>query len=148
MPDVVILLNGDGQFLKIAPTSPDLLYLPENELLGKTLHETFPQDQANMFLKNVQQSLKTQQVVKIEYCLEIGENIHWFDGRIAPMSKDTVVYVARDITARKRAEETLRESEEKHRVIFENANDMIIIAQDGRIAFANPALEKGFGVPP
>ncbi len=61
------------------------------------------------------------------------------------MSKDTVVYVARDITARKRAEETLRESEEKHRAIFENANDMIIIAQDGRIAFANPALEKILG---
>lgn len=71
--------------------------------------------------------------------------MHWFDGRIAPMSRDKVIYVARDITARKRAEETLRESEEKYRAIFENANDIIIIAQGGRIAFANPAFEKILG---
>jgi len=145
MPDVVIMLDKNGKYLKIAPTQPGLLYKPEAELQGKSLHETFPKEQADIFLKYVQQSLETQQVVRIEYSLNIGGNELWFDGRIAPMSRETAVYVARDITARKRAEETLRESEEKHRAIFENANDMIVIAQEGRIAFANPALKKTLG---
>jgi PAS domain S-box-containing protein len=53
--------------------------------------------------------------------------------------------IAHDITERLKAEEGLRESEEKYRAIFENANDMIVIAQDGRIAFANSALERVLG---
>ena len=145
LPDVVIMLDQDGRYLKIAPTSPDLLYRPEEELHGKRLHNTFPKELADIFLKYIKQSLATQELVKIEYSLAIGGNELWFDGRIAPMSEHSVVFVARDITARKRAEETLRKSEEKHRVIFENANDIIIIAQDGRIAFANPALNKILG---
>ena len=145
MTDVVIMINYDGQYLKIAPTKPEFLYKPEEDLRGKSLHDTFPQDQADIILKHVQQSLETQQLIKLEYSLDIGGTEQWFDGRISPMSENSVVFVARYITARKRAEETLRKSEEKYRAIFEHANDMIFIAQDGRVAFANPALVNFLG---
>lgn len=145
MPDVVIMLDKEGRYRKIAPTSPELLFKPEAELKGKSLHETFPPDQADLFLEHIQQSLLKQKLVKFEYSLDIAGSELWFDGRISPMSEKTVIFVARDITARKRAEETLRESEEKHRVIFENATEIIMIAQDGKIAFANPAFKKILG---
>ncbi|MFC1536005.1 PAS domain S-box protein, partial [Candidatus Neomarinimicrobiota bacterium] len=147
MPDVVIMLDDTGRYLKIAPTSPELLFQPEDKLIGKSLHDIFPKEQADLFLKSIHQSLETQELVNLEYSLDIGETELWFRGRISPMSKNSVVFVARDITERKRAEETLRKSEEKHRIIFENANEIIIIAQDGRVAFANPALEKILGYP-
>ncbi|MFX0092477.1 MAG: PAS domain S-box protein, partial [Candidatus Hodarchaeota archaeon] len=50
-----------------------------------------------------------------------------------------------DITERKRAEDALRESEIKYRSLVENSLQGILIHQDGRIVFANPAVPEIFG---
>jgi PAS domain S-box-containing protein len=51
-----------------------------------------------------------------------------------------LISVGRDITKRKRAEEALKESEEKYRSLIERANDGIVIVQDGKMIFANGKL--------
>ncbi|MHB8118931.1 MAG: PAS domain-containing hybrid sensor histidine kinase/response regulator [Methanothrix sp.] len=49
-----------------------------------------------------------------------------------------LVGVTRDITDRKRAEEALLESEKKYSLLINNANESIIVAQDGLLKFVNP----------
>ncbi len=112
MTDVVLMLDREGRYLKIAPTSPELLYKPVDELIGKTLHEMLPHEQADIFLGHIRQSLETQQLVGLEYNLTIGETNVWFDGRVSPMSHDTVIFVARDISTRKQMEDDLRHAKE------------------------------------
>jgi PAS domain S-box-containing protein len=117
MPDVILVLDREGRYLKVAPTNPKLLYKPSTELTGKTLHEVFPLSQADTFLGHIERALETRQPVNINYNLTIEGADIWFEGTVSPMPGNTVVWVARDITERKRAEEALEQQVERVAVV-------------------------------
>jgi PAS domain S-box-containing protein len=74
--------------------------------------------------------------------------ISWNTRGLPDANGDISDYIAIgvDVTDRTRAEEALRESEEKYRTLVEKANEAIIIAQDGVFAFANRSMSELLGV--
>jgi PAS domain S-box-containing protein len=143
MADLIFVVDAEGRYHKITTTNPTLLCRPPDEIIGKTLHELFSPTQADFFLSHVRRALAERQTVPIEYSLIIGGEETWFAGNISPTHNDSVVVVARDITAGKNAERTLRESEKRYKQIVENASE-IIYRTDGRgnFTFVNPTMMR------
>ncbi|WP_292740573.1 PAS domain S-box protein [Nostoc sp. JL31] len=112
MQDVILVLDAEGRYLKIAPSSAPLLYQPPAELLGRKIHEVLPSACADYFLNSIQQALLTKKTMKVEYSLPIGDREVWFEANIASMTENTVVCVARDISERKQMEDQLRQQTE------------------------------------
>ncbi|MFO8128471.1 MAG: PAS domain S-box protein [Bacteroidales bacterium] len=66
------------------------------------------------------------------------------ESRINQRTKD----LYNEIRERAQIEDMLRESEEKYRLIFENANDGILLSVDGIVRFINPKLHEITGYLP
>ncbi|HLO18649.1 MAG TPA: HD domain-containing phosphohydrolase [Anaerolineales bacterium] len=108
MNDVVLVIDRNGVYREIAPTNPGLLYRPREELLGKTLQDVFPVEQAESFISTIRQVVETQETTHIEYQLDINGRTVWFDTSISPIDVENTLWVARDITDRKQAEIEIR----------------------------------------
>jgi signal transduction histidine kinase len=111
MNELIFVFDRDGRHLNI-PTygQQQLLYKPVENRLGRTLHDIFPSEIADRFLENIRRSLDTQSIINLEYTLEIDREIVWSDAVISPIDSNTVLWVSRNITDRKRAEQQLRQS--------------------------------------
>ena len=107
MDDVVFEIDVQGRYLKVAPTNPSLLYRPREELIGRTLHDVLPDRTAEELLGHIRRSAQSRETVKAEYSLSIEGREVWFEGTITPLSRESVVFVGRDITERKALEERL-----------------------------------------
>lgn len=146
MTDVILVINSEGRYVEIAPSNPSLLYRPPTELLGKTLHEVFPKEQADFFLSHVKASLTSPEAVRMEYSLEINGKTFWFAAILSRLSSTTVLLVARDITESKLAEENLKISDTTYRGILNTINDAIYIQdKDGTFLDVNEGASKMYG---
>ena len=104
IPDPLFVFSAEGRFLEIMVLDPNLLWHPFEEMIGKTMHQ-LGREEADEFLGYIQQVLRTQQILTVEYSAFLNGREAWFSTRIAPISHDQVIWLARDITALKQAKE-------------------------------------------
>ena len=146
MTDVVLVLDAEGRYVKIAPTNPLNLYRPAAELLGKKIHEVLPEEGADEILDQILLALGSHETINLEYKLNIGPREVWFDGKISPLTENTVFWIAHDITERKQTETALKASEERYRELVQNANSIILrMDTAGKVTFFNEFAQRFFG---
>lgn len=146
MNDIVLMLNDEGCFLKVAPTRSDLLYEPAEYFLGKTLHDVFQHVEAEQILRYIQDSLTRQESVTFEHAIFFQGQEHWLNANISPLSAQLAIIVARDVTEQRQAETALRLSEEKFSRAFRASPDPISITTlaEGRFFEVNDRFLSTF----
>ena len=108
MTDVVIVYDTNGRYIEIAPTNPANLYRPADEMLGKTIQDILPKEQADTLLTMIRTSIQNDRVVRGEYSLQITGREVYFSASASRLSENTSIVVANDITERKRMEQEIR----------------------------------------
>ncbi len=148
MQSIILVLDTTGRYLEIPITNPHLLYQPASDLLGKTLHEVLPPDQADIFLDCIQRVHKSNHPMTIDYTLPIDRDTYRFRAIVSPLSETSVVWIARDITQEQQMEDALLESELRYRLLIEYHTDAMVVDSQGIVCYANPAAANLFGKTP
>lgn len=142
----IFIINSSYEVEFVNQYAADKLGLSRQDVAGKKMEQFFPEDIASMqkeYLSEIFRNGENKQ--KISHS-EIGGQEVWLDTILVPLPDNNgrvnkILGISRDITNRKKAEEELKESEEKYRILIENANDGIYIRdKDGTIEFVNDKL--------
>ncbi|MFZ1040882.1 MAG: PAS domain S-box protein [Anaerolineales bacterium] len=109
MADVVLIIDQNGFYCEVGPTSPAVWYINPEELLGKSLQDFFPPEQAEYFKKVIRQVLDTKQARQIEYELIFDNQSVWYQATISALDEDKTLWIAHDATNRKQSEKAIHQ---------------------------------------
>ena len=116
VPDIIFVLNGQGFYRHIYTADPELLYSPADTLLGNSIHDVLPSEVASEVQRVIDVTIQTRELQKHEYELHVPGGEKWFAARVVPFDLDgeaCVLWLARDVTDRHQAEQTIRQNEQR-----------------------------------
>jgi PAS domain S-box-containing protein len=153
MVDGVITIDEYGAIESFNQVATTIFGYSPDEMIGKNVKMLMPEpyhSEHDGYLENY----KSTGIAKI---IGIGREVkgQQKDGSIFPLDlsvseiwvgkQRTFIGIVRDITERKRAEQALKESEEKFRQLAENIEQVLWLRTYDKMLYVNPAYETVFG---
>ncbi len=127
IPDLLFELGLDGRYYAAHTPHTDLLALPQDELIGKTVQEMLPSEASVVVISSLQEAYEKGWSQGKQFELQVPQGKLWFELSVAKKSTDDdqnprFIVLSRDITERKLAADDLRIAA----IAFESQEGMFI----------------------
>jgi len=149
---VGVCIIQDGRFSYANPSFPLITGYTADELVGKDSLEIVVPEDKEMVRENAIKMLKGKLTTPYQFRVICKDgSSKWLTETVRPIQyrgRPATLGNYMDITDLKQAEEKLKESEHKYRLLFETSLDYIVqMDREGRYIAANPATARSLGVP-
>lgn len=151
-PDAITVADLDGNVLDCNRAALDLLKIQnKKDYIGKNLYDYISTELKTTLTEDIHRVMSSDKLNSLEYELVQTDGAHISVEVSASVLRDDdgkpygFVATGRDITARKKAENDLFESEERFKKLISAAPISILLVQDGRYIFGNHASARMLG---
>ena len=149
--DLIFVIGMNDRVKYVNSYAAAFLGTTPAEVTGKARSLLFPQETARRQEMLIQQVFSTGKSAHSKSPLALNDGMRWFDHVLVPLkspdgSVHSVLGISRDITERKQAEETIKNSEERYRRLLQRSFDAVVIHKNGIITLVNQAAVTLAGV--
>jgi len=127
--DLIFMIDKEDRVLSINKSATRIFRKEPGELVGKNIHDLFPQEVAAGFSKSLKQVFGKGARRTIESTMRVGEKEWWISTSLDPVrgydhEVVAVIGMTRDITDRKQAEEALRQKMAELQVAYKKLKEL------------------------
>jgi PAS domain S-box-containing protein len=130
-PDPVFIFSRDGILLDCYAAESDMFLTPAKKLIHKNFREFFPAPHLKKFSRVFADCFNTNSVQTFEYWIDNGGEKKYFEIKLKKYDEFEAIAFSREITYRKKTENSLIQSEEFYRRIISSAPYSIVIIDPG-----------------
>ncbi|MEG4284675.1 ATP-binding protein [Microcoleus sp. A006_D1] len=114
--DIILMIEPEEKTIQIIPTKGIFQYHNHANPSDSIIEQFFQPETEEIYFAQVREALATEQTIDFDYSLQINNQEVWFAAKISPLSNNSVVWVARDISDRQLAETRLLEAQKIARI--------------------------------